>query len=142
MQLFSCWNWEIFKSSFFEDYLRTTAAVYIIQQLQRKRISRSIVPQNSSEISRAFPTAASVIPEAVVCSCFIEKPCSENIWQNSQENTCVGVSFLTKRNFKIMKKLYEKRDFRTSVSLWTLRNYSEQLFLENTNGQLLLKLDL
>ena len=50
--------------------------------------------------------------------------------QNSQENTCVRVSFLTKLQVlacKLIKKLI-KSNSGTGVFLWILRNFKEHLF--------------
>ena len=44
------------------------------------------------------------------------------ISQNSQENTCVKVSFLTKSQARGLQ-LYLKRESGTGVFLWILRNF-------------------
>ena len=56
--------------------------------------------------------------EAVVQRCSVKKVFLK-ISQNSQENTCVGVSFLQVLGLQ----LYEKRDSNTGVFLWILRNF-------------------
>ena len=52
--------------------------------------------------------------------------------QNSQENTCARVSFLKKLQV-LGLQLYQKRDYGTSVFLWILWDFQEQLFLKNTS---------
>ena len=74
-----------------------------------------------------FPLKWYQILEVVVQRCFVKKVFLE-ISQNSQENTCVRVSFL------IRPATLLKRDSDTGVFLSILRNF----FLQNTSGQLLL----
>ena len=57
------------------------------------------------------------------------------ISQNSQENTCAGVSFLIK-----LQARSEKRDSGTGVFLWILRNFQEHFFNRTTPGELREKL--
>ena len=55
------------------------------------------------------------------------------ILQNSQENTCVRVSFLIKLQASDLQ-LYWKRDSDTGGFLWILWNFYEHSFLQNTSG--------
>ena len=55
------------------------------------------------------------------------------VLQNSQENTCLRVSFLLKLKASGLK-LYLKRDSGTDVFLWILRNFYKHPFLQNTSG--------
>ena len=66
--------------------------------------------------------------EVVVRRCSTEKVVLK-ISQNSQENTCVRLSFLQPPacNFK-------KRDSGTGVYLWILRKFQEQLFCRTSPG--------
>ena len=59
--------------------------------------------------------------EAVVWRCSIKKVFLK-ILQNSQENTCARVSFLTKLQASCLQ-LYQKRDSGTGVLLWILWNF-------------------
>ena len=52
--------------------------------------------------------------EAVAQRCSIKKMFIE-IWQNSQENTCARVSFLT--------KLHANKDSGTGIFLWIFQNF-------------------
>ena len=75
---------------------------------------------------------AKVTWEAAVCSCSSEQMLIE-ILQYSLENICVGVFFLIKLHDLRPATLF-KRDFNTGVFLWILRNFYEQLFLQNASG--------
>ena len=69
--------------------------------------------------------------EAVAERCPVKRMLSE-ISQNSQENNCARVSFLTMLQAKANNFIKEETD--TDVFPSVLRNFKEQLFLQKISG--------
>ena len=69
-------------------------------------------------------------------TCSIKKVILNKIFQNFQENTCVGVSFLMKL-LALGLQFCWKRDSETGVFIWILKNFQDFLFIEHLWFQLL-----
>ena len=70
--------------------------------------------------------------EAVAGRCSVRKEFLK-ISQNSQESTCVGVSFL----IELLAYFIKKRGSNTSVFPWILWNFQRRLFIEHLRWQFL-----